>query len=307
MTIDLEAIRGRLSTGETLPQIAPTLGVTWQRLSKALRGRARLDDDSRPIPPAQNTHNAHNPAPATDSLNRIPDHVVPSDAATSEPDQPRASLADRYRPRTLADIAGQAPSVALLRAFAAAPYPAAFVFAGETGTGKTSAALALARDLGCVPDECEFGGIYTISAGDQTAENVRDQFGRLWYRPRHGSGWKVLIVNEADRLGRPAENVWLDRLEAIPAKSVVIFTTNEAERLAQRFMDRCTVLKFESRADVLEQPGVAYVQRIWKTETGRMLPDKAASELFHECVVDGHFSFRRAVAVLQEKLLRNGA
>src|SRR5262249_7688652 len=157
MTIDLDVIRGRLSAGETLPQIAVALGTSWQRLSKALRGKSRFEA-STPKPPST----PDNQAPA-------PTQIASCEGPTSGPDKIRASLVDRYRPQTLAEICGQGPAMALLQAFAKAPYPAAFVFAGETGTGKTSAALALARDLGCVPDECEFGGIYTISAGDQTA------------------------------------------------------------------------------------------------------------------------------------------
>jgi DNA polymerase III delta prime subunit len=42
------------------------------------------------------------------------------------------------------------------------------LFTGPTGTGKTSAALALAADLGCGSDE--FGGLQVISSGEQTAD-----------------------------------------------------------------------------------------------------------------------------------------
>lgn len=55
-------------------------------------------------------------------------------------------LADRYRPTTLSDVVGQ-PPVRLLRAFAIEPYPACFLLEGGPGTGKTSAAYALANDL----------------------------------------------------------------------------------------------------------------------------------------------------------------
>jgi DNA polymerase III delta prime subunit len=41
-----------------------------------------------------------------------------------------------------------------------------------------------------------------------------------------GSGWKVVIINEADRMTPQAEVMWLDGLEKLPAKTVVVFTTN---------------------------------------------------------------------------------
>jgi DNA polymerase III delta prime subunit len=150
--------------------------------------------------------------------------------------------------------------------FAANPYPTAFIFEGETGTGKTSAALALAVALGCDLSQKEFGGVQAIASGEQSADTVREAYRQMFNTPWHGSGWKVVIVNEADRMARPAETIWLDVLEAIPARTVIIFTTNEAARLSQRFLDRCTRLAFESdgrqrRANVPTPPRCSRLSR----------------------------------------------
>ena len=56
-------------------------------------------------------------------------------------------LVDKYRPKTLDDIWGQSWTVHQLKLWAEAPASAAFVFSGGTGTGKTSAAIALAALL----------------------------------------------------------------------------------------------------------------------------------------------------------------
>jgi len=289
LTIDIDVARGRIASGEKLTDVAAGLGLPWQRLSKALRGKAR----GGPAPSA-----AH-PNPKTEI----------ADGANEPPrpirEVPRQALTERLRPRRLADVAGQETAIALLRAFAASPYPAAFVLAGDTGTGKTSAAVALAGELGCDVAAGEYGGVHVVASGEQTADNVREALDRLTYSSWSGSGWKVLIVNEADRMCRPAETIWLDRLESIPAKSVIIFTTNEPERLAPRFMDRCTVLQFESRADVVKLEAMRFIASIWKRETGRDLPKCEAAALFDSCVNDGQFSFRRAVVRLQGTLLRS--
>jgi hypothetical protein len=55
-----------------------------------------------------------------------------------------------------------------------------------------------------------------------------------------GSGWNVGIINEeSDRMALSVESVWLDALEHLPPKAVVVFTTNDPGRLSRRFRDGC--------------------------------------------------------------------
>ena len=58
---------------------------------------------------------------------------------TDGPRPPKA-LAEKYRPARFAEIVGQGAAVLHLSKFVETPYPTAFLFAGETGTGKTSMA-----------------------------------------------------------------------------------------------------------------------------------------------------------------------
>lgn len=86
----------------------------------------------------------------------------------------------------------------------------AFIFDGETGLGKTAAAYCLAGELGCDTELEELGGMHEIPSGEQDVESVRGMLNLLRLRPLFGSGWKVIVVNEADRMSRLAEMVWLD-------------------------------------------------------------------------------------------------
>src|SRR5205823_4764448 len=123
-------------------------------------------------------------------------------------------------------IRGQDKAVKFLKNFACSPYPVALILSGETGTGKTSAALALAAELGCSVDDGDFGGVYSIASGEQNADAVRECCARTSLTPMLGSGWKVVIVNECDRMNSSAETIWLDRLEHIAPRTVFLFTTN---------------------------------------------------------------------------------
>ena len=256
--MDMVGILERRAAGEPLKSLAAELGLSWQRLWTLL------------YPPA-----------AQEALPAL------------RPDGQAGSLVERYRPTRLDAIWGQAQVVKVLRRFAARPYPTAFVFEGGTGTGKTSAALALAAELGCDLAQKEFGGVRVIASGEQSADAVREAYRQMHNCPWAGSGWKVVVVNEADRMARPAETIWLDVLEAIPGKTVIVFTTNEAGRLSQRFLDRCTRLAFESDAARLRASATAFASAVWKAETGKRPEAAKVQRLVQAAEADGQLSFRR--------------
>lgn len=216
--------------------------------------------------------------------------IFPKSRVLDKPPARRASLTDKYRPRVLDDVVGQAEAVKAMRSFLKAPYPVAFFLHGESGTGKTATAMALANELGCDVSQQEFGGLRTIPSGEQSVSAVRDEVARLHNIPFFGSGWKVLIVNEADFMHAQVEAVWLDVLENLPPRTVIVFTTNNAAKLSSRFKDRCYCLQFASKADGASAAIRSLVSRIWKGETGRDdCPDVDGA------VQNGHVSFRRVV------------
>jgi replication-associated recombination protein RarA len=259
----VEAIRARHFAGEGLNTLAREAGIPWQRLWGYI------------FPPAP-------------AANR----------PVLRPNTKAGSLTERYRPTSLDTIWGQDAVVNGLRRFVEKPYPTAFIFEGETGTGKTSAALSLASALGCDLAQKEFGGVQSIASGEQSADAVRESYRQMFNCPWHGSGWKVVIVNEADRMARPAETIWLDVLEAIPRKTVIVFTTNEASRLSQRFLDRCTRLKFEADAEKLRAPAESFASAVWKEETGKR-PDAAkVRQIVQATEAQGQLSFRRLMQQL---------
>lgn len=211
-------------------------------------------------------------------------------------------LVERYRPSRLAEIAGQPQAVRALRAFLANPYATAFLFHGDTGTGKTSAALALAAELGCAVDQAEYGGVWQIASGEQSADNVRQTAQQMWYRPMFGSGWRVFIVNECDRMNPAAETLWLDRLEQLPDHAVVVFTTNNPEKLSDRFADRCIGVRFESQQDKIRPALEDLIYSVIQAESGSA-PDAAAVESIADKATRGsRLSFRRALQLLQVEL-----
>jgi len=214
-------------------------------------------------------------------------------------------LTETWRPASLDALVGQQEAVALLGAFLADPYPAALLLEGPTGTGKTSAALIVARSLGCDVEQGEFGGLHQITSGDQSVDTVREIGRRMQMLPMIGSGWKVFIVNEADRIHRAAEVLWLDLLEALPSRTVVIFTTNDANRLAPRFADRCERIGFTGDPEAVRTDTENFARRLWRTYTGGAIPAGVLADVMAASERDGQISFRRTVQAVARAIRLN--
>jgi replication-associated recombination protein RarA len=180
------------------------------------------------------------------------------------------TFVSRYRPQTLDRIAGQPVAVRFLsesvRRLEADSGSAAFVLHGPPGTGKTTAAWAIARQLGCDLEQLELGGVVEIASGQQDGRAVTELASTFRLRPMTGSGWRVAIVNEADAMTRQAEFVWLDVLENLPAKVVVVFTTNSIDNMSERFASRCQLVEFVATGQDSEQAVGSLVSSILAAE-----------------------------------------
>jgi hypothetical protein len=223
-----------------------------------------------------------------------------------DPGPEPVSLTTKYRPQTLAEMVGQHANVVQLQSFLDAPFSTAFVFAGPTGVGKTTAALALAAELGAV----EFGGLEVVKSGTQDAEMVERILQGLRYTPMCGSGWKVVVCDEADLMSPKAGQLWLSVLEDLPPRAVIIFTSNHPEKFPARFLDRCERLDFDADAKLHAPDAQALVNKLWKAECGTIATAPTLAELNGGTgagrVIDseGWISYRRVIRALEPLVRR---
>jgi hypothetical protein len=211
------------------------------------------------------------------------------------------SLTEKHRPKTLADVYGQGYVVSQLTAFLDNPYSCGMLFHGRTGTGKTSAAHALAGELGIDIPEGEWGGWFTISAGDQTADMVRETIRKARTTPMGSkNGYRMILVDEADRMGKPVRYLWLSMLEDLPPKTIVVFTTNHKADFEDRFIDRIgsDCYEFAHDGPTLLQDAQGLIRSVWERETGSAdgAPDAASVPGLID--KDGAISMRRVVSSL---------
>jgi DNA polymerase III subunit gamma/tau len=203
---------------------------------------------------------------------------------------PPKSLVERHRPRTLADVVGQGLIVRRLMEYVDFPCPQIFLFSGPTGTGKSSAARALANDLRVHPT----AGLHVLNSGRQNADALESietefRFAPMW-------GWRLVLAEEADSMSAKAEQVWLSIMEDLPPMTTVVFTTNNPKKLDQRFRDRTQHIEFTADPATLAPDLSELVARIWHAEGCQGPPPAPAAT---GAVQDGAVSFRRAVAGLE--------
>jgi replication-associated recombination protein RarA len=132
-----------------------------------------------------------------------------------------APLVERYRPATWEDVVGQERVVGRLRQLArrGGLTGRAYFVTGQSGTGKTTIARLLAREVAGEWD------VEEIDAGALTAASLRDLERNLSFRGMGDKGGRAVIVNEAHGLRKDVIRALLVALERIPLHALWVFTS----------------------------------------------------------------------------------
>ncbi len=132
------------------------------------------------------------------------------------------TLYEKHRPRKLAEIIGQSGAVeSFQRLIERGTIAGAYWILGESGTGKTTIARALCNELGIGDMD-----LFQVGGADCDVEYVRSLQSTFGLSTWGESGYKACIVDEAQAITPRAIQAWLPFLESLPAKRIVIFTSN---------------------------------------------------------------------------------
>jgi DNA polymerase-3 subunit gamma/tau len=162
-------------------------------------------------------------------------------------------LARKYRPQTFDDVIGQEEVVSQLKgALASGRLGHAFLFCGPRGTGKTTCARILARELNKVKGAgTEQLGLDTFldvieidGASNNSVEDVRTLRENVQLVPMSG-GCKVYIIDEVHMLSESAFNALLKTLEEPPEHVKFIFATTNPDKLPVTVISRCQRFNFK--------------------------------------------------------------
>ena len=197
---------------------------------------------------------------------------------------------EKYRPKKLEEVAGQQDIVIGLKAFVKARNMPNMLFAGPPGVGKTTCAIALAREL--FGEEFVANFLELNASDERGIDIVRGRIKDFARAVSIGDvPFKLIFLDEADALTTDAQQALRRTMESSSSVTRFIISANYSSRIIEPIQSRCAVFRF---MPLHEKDVHKTLQHLGKTEK-LTIDEDAHKSIFY--VSEG--DMRKALNILQ--------
>lgn len=224
----------------------------------------------------------------------------------------------KYRPKTIKEIDNLNVKEMIGKILDASTLPHAFLFVGQKGTGKTSAARIIAKAVNCLNNKfstnpsnksksyepcnkcanCQSISLSSFTdviemdaASNRGIEEIKDLIRETSFLPMSG-GFRVFIIDEAHMITNEGFNALLKTLEEPAPSAIFILATTNLEKLPKTIVSRCLKINF-GKANTTDI--YSMLKRITKSENIDLNEDLLKLIANHS-----ENSFRDAAKILEE-------
>src|SRR5512137_1826373 len=165
---------------------------------------------------------------------------------------------EKYRPKKLSDVIGQKAIVERLSAYVKTRSMPHMLFAGPAGSGKTTCAIALAREL--YGDQWRDNLIELNASDERGIDIVRGKIKDFARSASLGrADFKIIFLDEADSLTSDAQAALRRTMERNTQTCRFILSCNYSSKIIEPIQSRCAVFRFRP----LSEPDVkSFLKRI---------------------------------------------
>jgi len=196
---------------------------------------------------------------------------------------------EKYRPKTLSDVVGQPNITTRLKSYVEKRNVPNMLFSGSAGIGKTSCAIAMAREL--------FGDGFTqnfleLNASDERGiDVVRNTIKDFARTLAFNADFKIIFLDEADALTSDAQQALRRTMEKYTKTARFILSCNYSSRIIEPIQSRCVIFRYTPLQNEAMKGKLQEIAKEEKIELG----EKAMNAIIYVASGD----MRKAVNVLQ--------
>lgn len=197
---------------------------------------------------------------------------------------------EKYRPYKLSQVVGQDEIVNRLKAYVKTASVPHLLFAGPAGTGKTTCAIALAKEL--------FSDVWRENFSEMNASDERGiqvvrtkikDFART--APLGNVPFKLIFLDEADALTPDAQAALRRTMERFTKTCRFILSANYSSKIIEPIQSRCAVFRFRP---IRGEDTKRYLKYIAEQEKLKLTEDGLEAIVY---IAGG--DMRKAISVLQ--------